>query len=105
MITIDHPTVSNVGHINKVMAHPYTRSIMLASIDLTPAARAQRAQDLERVANGESMSSDPEVAARAEPLRKLSGVLRVLSAQDIVTIRAQLSKEEAKEGGDASESR
>ncbi|WP_175692736.1 hypothetical protein [Burkholderia ambifaria] len=104
MITIDHPTVSNVGHINKVMAHPHTRSILLASLDLAPAARAQRAADLERIAIGESMSSDPEVAARAEPLRKLSGVLRVLSAQDIVAIRAQFPKEEAKEG-DSSESR
>ncbi|MCA8304184.1 hypothetical protein LGN24_22105 [Burkholderia seminalis] len=105
MITIDHPTVSNVGHINKVMAHPYTRSILLASLALTPADRTQRAADLERISIGESRSADPEVAARAEPLRKLSGVLRVLSAQDIVVIRAQLLKEDAKEGGDSSESR
>ncbi|RQS98664.1 hypothetical protein [Burkholderia seminalis] len=105
MITIDHPTVSNVGHINKVMAHPYTRSILLASLDVTPADRAQRAADLERISIVESRSADPEVAARAEPLRKLSGVLRVLSAQDIAVIQAQMERDEAKEGSDSSESR
>ncbi|HEF4729995.1 hypothetical protein [Burkholderia multivorans] len=105
MITIDHPTVSRVGHINKVLAHPYTRPILLASLDLAPSARAQRAADLERVAIQGSTGNDPEAAERSETLLKLSGVLRLLSAQDITAIRAQAVQEEAKEGGDSTESR
>ncbi|KVG38165.1 hypothetical protein WL29_08185 [Burkholderia ubonensis] len=105
MITIDHPTVSRVGNINKVLAHPYTRSILLASLDLVPSARAQRAADLERVAIHGGTGNDPEAAERSETLLKLSGVLRLLSAQDITAIRAQVAQEEVKEGDESIESR
>ncbi|PMS33200.1 hypothetical protein B0G57_1205 [Trinickia symbiotica] len=79
-ITINHPTIVNMGDLNEVLADDHAKAILMKGVEETPAERVTRAADLDRFA----------VAEGNPLLQKIANVLRNVSVMDVAAIKAQV---------------
>jgi|GEM_PF-6133445 len=80
MIVLTHPTITNASNV-QAFDDDTANALLVQALDMTPAERTTRANDLERFA----------IHSGKGILQTLAGVIRHLSAMDIAAIKKTLA--------------